>query len=62
MKKVSKCQKCKREFSGYPALSRVDNKTWICPRCGVKEALDATNLSEKEKEEILNLLPILEDK
>ena len=62
MKRVSKCQKCKREFRGYPALSRVDNKTWICPRCGVKEALDATNLSEKEKEEILNLLPILEDR
>lgn len=35
------CPKCKQEYSGYPALSREDNKTEICPQCGQKEALEA---------------------
>lgn len=34
------CPRCNREYSGYPALSRVDNKTEICSECGVAEALD----------------------
>ena len=35
------CPKCGREYEGHPALSRKDNITKICPRCGTKEALDA---------------------
>lgn len=27
-------------MNGFPALSRKDNKTEICPRCGVKEAME----------------------
>lgn len=34
------CPKCGREYEGYPALSRVDNKTEICSECGMREALD----------------------
>ena len=34
------CPKCKREFTEYPALSRVDNETEICPECGVREAVE----------------------
>ena len=34
-----KCPKCGKEYIGYPALSRKDNKTEICPLCGVLEAL-----------------------
>lgn len=34
------CPICGREYTGYPALSRVDNKTEICPDCGVIEALE----------------------
>lgn len=34
-----KCPKCGKEYIGYPALSREDNKTEICPLCGVLEAL-----------------------
>lgn len=35
------CPKCKREYSDAPALSRVDNKTLICPSCGHLEALES---------------------
>ena len=35
------CPKCGKEYEGYPALSRIDNKTEICPECGTKEALEA---------------------
>ena len=33
------CPICGRAYSGYPALSRKDNKTNICPDCGMLEAL-----------------------
>jgi hypothetical protein len=33
------CPRCGDEFHVYPALSRLDNKTYICSDCGVKEAL-----------------------
>ena len=38
MDKKNKCPKCKRYYSGEPALSR-DNKTDICSDCGTAEAL-----------------------
>lgn len=34
------CPICKEKYVGYPALSRKDNKTEICPGCGMREALD----------------------
>ena len=34
------CPICHQEYSQYPALSRRDNKTEICPDCGVREALE----------------------
>lgn len=37
------CPRCNEEFSEYPALSRKDNKTEICPRCGVEEAMEDFN-------------------
>jgi len=33
------CPRCKKSFTGYPALSRVDNETEICSPCGVEEAI-----------------------
>ena len=35
------CPKCGRKFERLLAVSRVDNKTMICDRCGVMEALDS---------------------
>lgn len=40
-----RCPKCHSEFVGYPALSRIDNETEICPACGVREAIDAYQAS-----------------
>lgn len=37
--KPRKCPKCGKEYYGYPALSREDNKTAICSECGIKEAI-----------------------
>jgi ribosomal protein L37AE/L43A len=33
------CPRCKRDYEEYPALSRVDNKTYICSKCGTEEGL-----------------------
>ena len=42
-----KCPKCGKYYVGYPALSREDNKTEICPECGTKEAISLFKLSLK---------------
>ena len=34
------CPVCGNEYTDYPAISRRDNITEICPKCGQKEALD----------------------
>lgn len=33
------CPICGREYNAEPALSRIDNRTRICPDCGMKEAM-----------------------
>lgn len=38
--KTNTCPKCGHTYQGYPALSRVDNRTEICPDCGIREALE----------------------
>jgi ribosomal protein S27AE len=35
-----KCPRCGESYTGFPALSRVDNKTDICSPCGTQEGLD----------------------
>ena len=40
VQKRHKCPRCGKYYIGYPALSRKDNKTNICPECGVAEAID----------------------
>ena len=34
------CPNCNKEFNCYPSISRKDNKTEICPQCGMLEALN----------------------
>lgn len=34
------CPICKGSYTGYPAISRVDNKTEICPDCGLRQSLE----------------------
>ena len=35
------CPLCHKDYSEHPAISRKDNKSEICPQCGIKEALEA---------------------
>ncbi|MCI8915015.1 MAG: hypothetical protein HFF38_13080 [Lawsonibacter sp.] len=39
MRKLRICPKCNKRYKSYPAISRDDNKTEICPACGLLEAL-----------------------
>jgi hypothetical protein len=42
------CPRCKKDYTEYPALSRLDNKTNICSKCGTEEALyNFTHQGEK---------------
>lgn len=38
-----KYPKCGKYYVGYSALSREDDKTEICPKCGAEEALIRLN-------------------
>lgn len=53
-KKTRICPICGREYTDYPALSRRDSITEICPDCGVSEALEDffnnSNVQDKEEE------------
>lgn len=33
------CPVCKKKYVGFPAISRRDNKTRLCPECGQEEAI-----------------------
>ena len=50
---LSICPKCKREILGYPALSRLDNKTEICSTCGMIEALEVYKNEQEQRAEQL---------
>lgn len=51
--KTAVCPKCGKAYSGYPALSRLDGITPICPDCGTREALDAVNMDKAEQDKII---------
>lgn len=44
------CPICGKLYGEYPAISRQDNKTEICPDCGLDEALAWFLKYEKEGE------------
>ena len=50
------CPKCGQSYKGRPVLSREDNKTLICPDCGVREALESIGVGTAEQEEILAII------
>lgn len=47
------CPFCKEAYTDYPALSRTDNKTEICPTCGVREALLHFGVKKNKVEEFI---------
>ena len=38
------CPKCGCVYTEVSALSRTDNKTLICPDCGIRETLESLSL------------------
>ena len=54
--RIAICPKCGKAYHGYPALSRVDNSTLICPDCGVREALEGMGISVEEQDSILDTI------
>lgn len=50
------CPVCGRDFTGYPALSRKDNETLICPECGQREALESIGIFDvKDQDRVIGL-------
>lgn len=40
IEEIETCPKCGRAYKERPAISRRDNKTEICPECGICESLE----------------------
>ena len=56
------CPVCKNSIVGYPAISRKDNKTPICPDCGTREALESIGIDIKEQEKIIRTIHRTQEK
>lgn len=50
------CPICHKQYSGYPAISRLDNITPICSQCGTRQALISLNIPENEIDKILSYI------
>lgn len=46
VRKEAHCPMCGKTYRGYPALSRADNATLICPDCGTREALESIGVCQ----------------
>ncbi|MCM1096916.1 MAG: hypothetical protein NC427_02505 [Ruminococcus flavefaciens] len=51
--RIAVCPRCGQAYHGRPAVSRVDNKTRLCPDCGTREALESIGVDVEEQESIL---------
>ncbi len=54
--RISVCPRCGQTYHGRPAVSRVDNRTQLCPDCGTREALESIGVDVKEQEQILEAI------
>ena len=52
MKKEKVCPRCGERYSDPPALSRADNKTPVCPKCGTIEAFIAYGFTPERAAEL----------
>ena len=53
---VRTCPICGKQYSDYPALSRTDGVTLICPDCGIRESLESIGVKDEERERILEII------
>lgn len=44
-KKKKVCPRCAKMYTEFPALSRKDNKTYICSACGMAEAFEDARMA-----------------
>ena len=56
MAAIAVCPLCGKAYRGYPALSRTDNVTPICPDCGIRQALASIGIAPDEQEKILAVI------
>lgn len=56
-----KCPICGKTYIDFPALSRRDNKTYICPDCGVDEAMEDYFKAMSKQESLTESIPITND-
>ena len=49
------CPKCGKEYTNYPAISRIDNVTPICPECGMREAMDTLEILPADQDKIIQM-------
>ena len=50
------CSICGKAYCDYPALSRTDNKTGICPDCGVVQGLEACGVDAETIKTVLQAI------
>ena len=50
------CPRCGVIYAQRPAISRLDNKTLICPDCGTREALESIGVGVEEQERIIETI------
>ncbi len=55
-REIHRCPLCGRAYAEHPALSRTDNKTPICPDCGIRQALSSIGIANDEQETILEII------
>ena len=53
---MRKCPICGLGYTAPPAVSRIDNKTPICPSCGVRQALSAAGIDADAQNSIVSLI------
>lgn len=60
---VRTCPVCGHKYTEYPALSRKDNETEICGECGMREALETIDVTDRnDQNHIINLVKKYERK
>ena len=50
------CPICGNPYTGHPALSRTDDKTEICPDCGIRQSLQSIGIAPEEQEKIMSII------
>ena len=53
---MKNCPICGQQYAAPPAVSRLDNKTPICPSCGVRQALSAAGIDTDAQDGIISLI------